>query len=86
LTVLPNFLFASMSLFHYVPYAPTRIRLNFAPLDLLNFSGDALKKLYEAVESGGDVKMTKQETIEMIHPAGFEAVERDTVYNRVTTV
>jgi 2-iminoacetate synthase ThiH len=27
--------------------------------------------------------MTKQDIIEMIHRAGFEAVERDTVYNRV---
>jgi len=35
------------------------------------------------VESGGEVKMTKQEIIEMIHGAGFDPVERDTVYNRV---
>ena len=28
-----------------------------------------------SVESGGEVKMTKQEIIEMIHRAGFEAVE-----------
>ena len=34
----------------------------------------------------GEVKMTKQEIIEMIHRAGFEAVERDTVYNRVAAV
>jgi 2-iminoacetate synthase ThiH len=27
--------------------------------------------------------MTKQEIIEMIERAGFEAVERDTIYNRV---
>ena len=39
-----------------------------------------------SVESGGEVKMTKQEIIDMIHRAGFEAVERDTVYNRVATV
>jgi 2-iminoacetate synthase ThiH len=30
--------------------------------------------------------MTKAEIIEMIEPAGFEAVERDTVYNRVETM
>ncbi len=36
-----------------------------------------------SVESGGEVKMTKHEIIEMIERAGFEAVERDTVYNRV---
>jgi 2-iminoacetate synthase ThiH len=39
-----------------------------------------------SVESGGEVKMTKQEIIEMIERAGFEAVERDTVYNRVVKV
>ena len=36
-----------------------------------------------SVESGGEVKMTKQEIIEMIERAGFDPVERDTVYNRV---
>lgn len=30
--------------------------------------------------------MTKQEIIEMIHRAGFEDVERDTVYNRVEKI
>jgi 2-iminoacetate synthase ThiH len=30
--------------------------------------------------------MTKQEIIEMIERAGFEAVERDTVYNRVKSI
>ena len=39
-----------------------------------------------SVESGGEVKMTKQEIIEMIHRAGFDPVERDTVYNRVAAV
>ena len=39
-----------------------------------------------SVESGGEVKMTKQEIIEMIHRAGFEPVERDTVYNRLEKV
>ena len=31
----------------------------------------------------GEVKMTKEELITLIENAGFEAVERDTVYNRV---
>jgi len=39
-----------------------------------------------SVESNNEVKMTKQEIIEMIECAGFEAVERDTVYNRVAAV
>ncbi|MGD9561718.1 MAG: hypothetical protein AB7F88_05805 [Pyrinomonadaceae bacterium] len=34
----------------------------------------------------GEVKMTKGEIIEMIERAGFEAVERDTVYNRVERI
>jgi 2-iminoacetate synthase ThiH len=46
-------------------------------------SGDLTKAT--EVESGGEVKMTKQEIIEMIQRAGFEAVERDTVYNRVAS-
>ncbi|MEQ1603323.1 MAG: hypothetical protein ABL999_00480 [Pyrinomonadaceae bacterium] len=37
-------------------------------------------------KSGGEVKMTKQEIIEMIHRAGFDPVERDTVYNRMEKV
>ncbi|MGD9561721.1 MAG: hypothetical protein AB7F88_05825 [Pyrinomonadaceae bacterium] len=39
-----------------------------------------------SVESNNEVKMTKQEIIEMIHRAGCEAVERDTVYNRLEKV
>jgi hypothetical protein len=34
----------------------------------------------------GEVKMTKQQLIALIENAGFEAVERDTVYNRVEQV
>ncbi len=34
----------------------------------------------------GEVKMTKDELITLIENAGFEAVERDTVYNRVERV
>jgi 2-iminoacetate synthase ThiH len=39
-----------------------------------------------SVEPGGEVKMSKQEIISMIERAGFEAVERDTIYNRVDPV
>jgi 2-iminoacetate synthase ThiH len=35
------------------------------------------------VEGNNEVKMTKPELINLIEEAGFEAVERDTVYNRV---
>jgi len=33
-----------------------------------------------------EVKITTHKIIDMIHRAGFEAVERDTVYNRVEKV
>jgi len=33
-----------------------------------------------------EVKMTEQEIIQLIHRPGVEAVERDTVYNRIATV
>lgn len=39
-----------------------------------------------SVESNNEVRMTKHEIIQMINRAGFEAVERDTVYNRVVAV
>ncbi|MEP7211876.1 MAG: hypothetical protein ABI791_02295 [Acidobacteriota bacterium] len=42
-------------------------------------------ELTHSYANEGEVKMTKPEIIEMIHRAGFEAVERDTVYNRVET-
>jgi len=35
------------------------------------------------VEANNEVKMSKPELIGLIEEAGFEAVERDTVYNRV---
>jgi aminodeoxyfutalosine synthase len=43
-------------------------------------------ELTHSYANEGEVKMTKQEIIEMIHRAGFEAVERDTVYNRVEKI
>ena len=39
-----------------------------------------------AVGSGRELKITSAEIITMIKNAGFEAVERDTVYNRVSSV
>jgi len=47
--------------------------------------GGELTESY-SVESNNEVKMTKTELIGLIQEAGFEAVERDTVYNRVNTV
>jgi aminodeoxyfutalosine synthase len=44
--------------------------------------GGELSESY-SVESNNEVKMNKQEIIALIEDAGFEAVERDTVYNRV---
>jgi aminodeoxyfutalosine synthase len=44
--------------------------------------GGELTESY-SVEAGGEVKMTKPEIITLIEDAGFDAVERDTLYNRV---
>src|ERR1043165_7118667 len=41
--------------------------------------GGELTESY-SVEAGGEVKMSKQEIVSLIEDAGFEAVERDTLY------
>jgi len=38
-----------------------------------------------SVEANNEVKMSKTELIGLIEDAGFEAVERDTVYNRIVS-
>ena len=65
--------------------AQTALHFGANDLDGTITDGGELTHSY-AVESGGEVKMSKQELIAMIENAGFEAVERDTVYNRVATV
>ena len=42
-------------------------------------------ELTHSYSNEGEVKMSKKELIDLIENAGFEAVERDTVYNRVQT-
>jgi aminodeoxyfutalosine synthase len=44
--------------------------------------GGELSSSY-SVEANNEVKMTKTELVDLIRDAGFEAVERDTVYNRI---
>jgi aminodeoxyfutalosine synthase len=44
--------------------------------------GGELTESY-SVESNNEVKMTRPELVGLIEEAGFEAVERDTVYNRI---
>ena len=65
--------------------AQTALHFGANDLDGTITDGGELTHAY-SVESGGEVKMTKQEIIDMIERAGFEAVERDTVYNRVEKV
>ncbi len=62
--------------------AQTALHFGANDLDGTITDGGELTHSY-SVESNNEVKMTKQEIIEMIHRAEFEAVERDTVYNRV---
>ena len=44
--------------------------------------GGELSSSY-SVEANNEVRMTKTELVDLIRDAGFEAVERDTVYNRI---
>jgi len=54
----------------------TTLRARSGNLDGTITDGGELTHSYA---NEGEVKMTKQEIIEMIHRAGFEAVERDTI-------
>ncbi|MBK6586793.1 MAG: aminofutalosine synthase MqnE [Acidobacteria bacterium] len=65
--------------------ATAQTALHFGANDLDGTITDG-GELTHAYAAEGEVKMTKQEIIEMIERAGFEAVERDTVYNRVDKV
>jgi aminodeoxyfutalosine synthase len=44
--------------------------------------GGELTESY-SIEANNEVKMSKTELTQLIEEAGFEAVERDTVYNRI---
>jgi len=44
--------------------------------------GGELTESY-SVETNNEVKMSRSEIVALIEDAGFEAVERDTVYNRL---
>ncbi len=61
--------------------AQTALHFGANDLDGTITDGGELTEKY-SIENG-EVKMTKQELIQLIENAGFEAVERDTVYNRV---
>ncbi|MDM7921190.1 MAG: hypothetical protein QUS14_02730 [Pyrinomonadaceae bacterium] len=65
--------------------ATAQTALHFGANDLDGTITDG-GELTHAYAAEGDVKMTKAEIITMIQNAGFEAVERDTVYNRVEAV
>jgi len=67
-------------------YASTILSEDFGANDVDGIiTGGELTHAY-SVEEGGESKMTKSELITMIERAGFEAVERDIVYNRVDRI
>jgi len=61
-----------------------QVALHFGANDLDGTitDGGELTESY-SVEANNEVKMTKNEIAALIENAGFEAVERDTLYNRV---
>jgi aminodeoxyfutalosine synthase len=65
--------------------AQTALHFGANDLDGTITDGAELTHSY-SVESNNEVKMSKAEIIQMIERAGFEAVERDTIYNRVDSV
>ena len=65
--------------------AQTALHFGANDLDGTITDGGELTHSY-SVEANNEVKMTKQGIIEMIRRAGFDPVERDTVYNRVAAV
>lgn len=68
-----------------LPTTQTALHFGANDVDGTITDGGELTHAY-SVEEGGERKMTKDELISMIENAGFEAVERDTVYNRVERV
>lgn len=63
-----------------------QVALHFGANDLDGTITDGGELTHSYSVENGEVKMTKQELIQLIQNAGFEAVERDTVYNRVAAV
>lgn len=65
------------------PEFPAPIPFGANDLDLRLTDGGELTHTYAAE---GGVKMTKQEIIAGDHRAGFDPVERDTVFNRLEKI
>jgi aminodeoxyfutalosine synthase len=62
--------------------AQTALHYGANDLDGTITEGGELTESY-SVESGGEVKMSKQEIAALIEDAGFDPVERDTLYRPV---
>jgi len=62
----------------------SQVALHFGANDLDGTitEGGELTESY-SVETNNEVKMNRNEIVSLIEDAGFEAVERDTVYNRL---
>lgn len=65
--------------------AQTALHFGANDLDGTITEGGELTHSY-SVESNNEVRMSKVEIVSMIERAGFEAVERDTIYNRVEKI
>jgi aminodeoxyfutalosine synthase len=62
--------------------AQTALHFGANDLDGTITEGGELTESY-SVADGQEVRMSRQEIVKLIEEAGFEAVERDTIYNRV---
>ena len=77
--------FAKVTIMLGLPTTQTALHFGANDVDGTITDGGELTHSY-SVEEGGEAKMSKAELIAMIKNAGFEAVERDTVYNRIDRV
>ncbi len=61
-----------------------QVALNYGAYDIDGTitEGGELSESY-SIESNNEVKMSRTELVDLIEDAGFEAVERDTVYNPI---
>ena len=67
------------------PLAQVALHFGANDIDGTITEGGELSESY-SIEANNEVKMSKSELIQLIEEAGFEAVERDTVYNRINKV
>ena len=73
-----------LRIFHQLGKRLAQVALHYGANDIDGTitEGGELSESY-SIESNNEVKMSRNELVALVEDAGFEAVERDTVYNRI---